>query len=60
MNARTPAEQRELARKAANKRWENAGAKKKQASEKATSQIGGEMTVFLENWASTDNRESRS
>jgi hypothetical protein len=29
-------------------------------SEKATSQIGGEMTVFLENWASTDNRESRS
>ena len=38
MDARTPEEQRELARKAANKRWENAGAKKKQASEKATSQ----------------------
>ena len=37
MNALTPEERKELARKAANKRWENARAKKKQASEKATS-----------------------
>ena len=37
MNSLTPEERKELARKAANKRWENAGAKKKQASEKGTS-----------------------
>ena len=36
MNSLTPEERKELARKAANKRWENARAKKKQASEKAT------------------------
>jgi hypothetical protein len=37
MNALTPEERKELARKAANKRWENARAKKKLASEKGTS-----------------------
>jgi hypothetical protein len=37
MNLLTPEERKELARKAANKRWENARAKKKQASEKGTS-----------------------
>jgi hypothetical protein len=37
MNALTPEERKELARKAANKRWENAREKKKQASEKETS-----------------------
>lgn len=37
MNSLTPEERKELARKAANKRWENARAKKKQASEKGTS-----------------------
>lgn len=36
MNSLTPEERKELARKAANKRWENARAKKKQASEKGT------------------------
>jgi hypothetical protein len=34
MNALTPEERKELARKAANKRWENARAKKQRASEK--------------------------
>jgi hypothetical protein len=34
MNALTPDERKELARKAANKRWENVRAKKQQASEK--------------------------
>jgi hypothetical protein len=37
MNSLTPEQRKELARKAANKRWENARAKKKQASEKGTS-----------------------
>jgi hypothetical protein len=37
MNSLTPEERKELARKAANKRWENARAKKKQASEKPSS-----------------------
>ena len=37
MNSLTPEERKELARKAANKRWENARAKKKQAPEKGTS-----------------------
>jgi hypothetical protein len=37
MNALTPEERMELARKAANRRWENARAKKKQASEEETS-----------------------
>lgn len=37
MNSLTPEERKELARKAANKRWENARAKKKQATEKGTS-----------------------
>jgi hypothetical protein len=37
MNSLTPEERKELARKAANKRWENARAKKKAASEKGTS-----------------------
>jgi hypothetical protein len=37
MNSLTPEERKELARKAANKRWENARAKKQQASEKETS-----------------------
>ena len=37
MNSLTPEERKELARKAANKRWENARAKKKQASEKGIS-----------------------
>ena len=37
MNALTPEERTELARKAANKRWENAKAKTKQASEKVIS-----------------------
>ena len=37
MNALTLEERKELARKAANKRWENARAKKKQAPEKRTS-----------------------
>jgi len=37
MNSLTPEERKELARKAANKRWENARVKKKQASEKGTS-----------------------
>jgi hypothetical protein len=34
MSALTPEERKELARKAANKRWENARAKQKPASEK--------------------------
>ncbi|HTF62806.1 MAG TPA: hypothetical protein VK638_08855 [Edaphobacter sp.] len=37
MNSLTPEERKELARKAANKRWENARAKKKQAPDKGTS-----------------------
>ena len=37
MNALTPEERKELARKAANKRWENARAKKTKAPEKGTS-----------------------
>ena len=37
MNSLTPEERKELARKAANKRWENARARKKQASEKGSS-----------------------
>ena len=37
MNALTPEERKELARKAANKRWENARAKKKQATNEETS-----------------------
>jgi hypothetical protein len=37
MSALTPEERKELARKAANKRWENARVKKKQASEKGSS-----------------------
>ena len=37
MNALTAEERKELARKAANKRWENARARKKQAFEKGTS-----------------------
>jgi len=37
MNALTAEERKELARKAANKRWENARAKKKQATERGTS-----------------------
>jgi len=37
MNALTPEERKELARKAANKRWENARAKKKPALEKKPS-----------------------
>jgi hypothetical protein len=35
MSALTPEERKELARKAASKRWENARAKKKEASEQA-------------------------
>jgi len=37
MNSLTPEERKELARKAANKRWENARAKKKQVPDKGTS-----------------------
>jgi hypothetical protein len=37
MNALTPEERKELARKAANKRWERARAKKQQASERGAS-----------------------
>ena len=37
MNSLTPEERKELARKAANKRWETARAKKKRASGKETS-----------------------
>jgi len=36
MSALTPEERKELARKAANKRWDNARAKKQQSSEKTS------------------------